>query len=157
MSTFLGRAFWVVLWGFLILNSAPNANAHGYKNGTIEVRHPWMMPTKGGSAVVSMKLKNVSGQTERLISASVQTGETANLVDRSSVDVKLTAADAVKSAVAIAIPAGETVELSDASVHIRIDGLKAPLAAYDRFTMTLVFERSGPLTIEVVIEESPSP
>jgi periplasmic copper chaperone A len=121
------------------------AGAHGYKNGTIEVRHPWMMATRDSSAVVSMKLKNMSRQADTLISASIFGEGSATLVDGDR-----------PAPIAIAIPAGETVELFSASAHIRIDGLRAPLAAYDRLSMILMFKMSGPLKIEVVIEERPS-
>jgi copper(I)-binding protein len=33
-------------------------------------------------------------------------------------------------------------------------GLKRPLRAYDGFTRTLVFEKAGPVDVEVVVDEN---
>lgn len=123
------------------------ALAHGYKNGTVEIRHPWMLATANKSGIVSMKIKNVSDRPERLLSASSLKAATVTLVTGRP-------GDALEGA--LVIPPRSTIELMASGPHIRLDGMTAPLAAYDRLALTLMFERSGAMPIEVMIEEAPS-
>ncbi len=124
------------------------ALAHGYKNGTIEVRHPWVRATADKSIVVSMKLRNLSDTADRLVSASSTAASTSSVGTKS-----VQARSDVKAVAGIDIPAKQTVVLDGASLFIRLDGLSKPLLAYDRLPLTLMFEKSGRLDIEVMIEE----
>lgn len=53
----------------------------------------------------------------------------------------------------VAVPAGGTVELKPGGLHIMLMDLKRPLAAGDRFTVTLRFERSGEQQVEVEVRQ----
>jgi copper(I)-binding protein len=44
--------------------------------------------------------------------------------------------------------------LGAAGPGVVLSGLKRPLRAYDGFTLTLVFEKAGPVDVEVVVEEN---
>ena len=47
------------------------------------------------------------------------------------------------------VPAGAEVKLAPGGNHIMLEGLKAPLAAGERFQLTLRFARSGAVSVPV--------
>lgn len=147
----------VTIAAAMVWPAATPAAAHGYKNGTIDVHHPWTRAGTGAAriAIVSMTLRNVSGKDERLISATMRGGAKVILV-AASPDVKAATGAVPVGGGGISVPAGQTIELKATSAHIRIEGLPAPLTDYDQIPMTLVFERSGSLEIEVIVEEAPT-
>jgi copper(I)-binding protein len=53
---------------------------------------------------------------------------------------------------AVDVPAGGTVALAPHGAHIMLVGLKAPLKAGQTFPLTLTFEKSGTVTVEVTVE-----
>ena len=137
------------------------AFAHGYKNGTIEIHHPWVHATTAKDAVVSMKLKNLTDQPERLIAVTSALAPGSAIVPAAapSTPGKATPDNATgdgpgpRPGTGIEIPAHNSVELGASKAFIRLDGLSKPLQAYDRLPMTLTFEHSGKMDIEVMIEE----
>ena len=56
----------------------------------------------------------------------------------------------------IPVPAKTTVELGPRRNHIRLQGLKRPLIAYDTLPITLILEKSGRVRIDVLVEEIPA-
>lgn len=54
----------------------------------------------------------------------------------------------------IELPAGATVELKSGGYHIMLTGLKEQLKAGDSFTLTLTFEKAGPLPVTVTLRAS---
>lgn len=131
--------------------------AHGYNNGTVEVRHPWVLATTDATSRVRMKLTNVSGQSERLLWASTAIAARTTVMPGVAPVATPGIAGGPEKPLpgqAVSLPAGQSVLLAPASQHLLLEGLTRPLAAYDRFDMTLVFERSGTLDIEVMVEEA---
>ena len=134
----------------------PAAYAHGYKNGTVEVKHPWVLATTDPASTVHMKLTNVTGKPERLISASAAVATRVSIQSGKSATEPAAAADGqAPVANAVTLPPKQSVVLEAAGFSLRLEGLTQPLIAYDRIAMTLVFENSGPLEIEVMVEEAP--
>ena len=54
------------------------------------------------------------------------------------------------------IPGREELTLQPGGVHIVLRGLKKALRPYDRFDLTLVFEKVGAVQAEVLVEEKTS-
>ena len=132
------------------------AHAHGYKNGTVEVKHPWVLATTQTASTVHMKLTNVTGKPERLVSASAAVATRVSIQSGTSATGPAAAADGqAPVAIAVTLPPKQSVTPEAAGFILRLEGLTRPLIAYDRFAMTLVFEKSGPLDIEVMVEEAP--
>jgi copper(I)-binding protein len=52
---------------------------------------------------------------------------------------------------AIDLPAGREVRLEPGGLHLMLMGLKAPLKAGDKLSLTLRFERAGEVTLDVPI------
>jgi hypothetical protein len=88
-----------------------------------------------------MTIKNDSGRTDRLLSASTPRAARVELNG------------AGKGAAAFTVRRGEQLGLAGDGPSVVLIGLKKPLQAYDDFKMTLVFERAGPIAIDVMVEE----
>ena len=58
-----------------------------------------------------------------------------------------------KGAAAFVVKDGEELGLAGDGPSVMLVGLRKPLNAYDDFKMTLVFERAGRITIDVMVEE----
>jgi copper(I)-binding protein len=58
----------------------------------------------------------------------------------------------------VAIPAGGDVKFAPGGNHVMLFGLKKPLVAGEYFPLTLVFEKSGAVDVEVKVEQdAPAP
>ena len=55
---------------------------------------------------------------------------------------------------AIALPAGQSIELKPGGLHMMFIGLKAPLKAGAEFPLKLKFEKAGEVTVMVHVEEA---
>jgi copper(I)-binding protein len=124
----------------LVLSNGASAHEHTHKD--IKIVHPWVPETEGVQVALRVTLRNSGQKAERLLRASTPIATDVTIVGTSGKD---------KSA--ISIPArGELVLKSDGP-QILLSGLKKPLRAYDDFDVTFVFERAGPVKVDVIVEE----
>ena len=98
-------------------------------------------PNGAAAARVYMIIKNASGKSDRLLSASTQRADKVELHS------------AGKGAAAFVVRNGKELALYGDGPSLVLTGLKKPLHAYDDFKMTLVFEKAGPVAIDVMVEE----
>jgi copper(I)-binding protein len=133
--------YWLLLLAAVVI--ALPAGAHSHKRKGLEIVHPWTAQTQQDAATarVFMTIKNGSGRPDRLVSASTPRA--------GKVELK----DAGKGAAAFAIAAGAELGLYGDGPSLVLTGLKKALDAYDDFKMTLVFEKAGPVAIDVMVEE----
>jgi copper(I)-binding protein len=128
----------------------PAAWAHSHKKKGVEVVHPWTPATseKGsGTTRVFMKIKNLSGAPDRLVAASTPAAAKAELQEPAG-------DGAGKPVAAVVIAPGKDVQLTRAGPHLVLTGVNKRLDAYDSFKLTLIFERAGPMVVDVAIEEA---
>jgi copper(I)-binding protein len=118
---------------------------------TIEIAHPFARATavtaKTGAAYFT--IVNAGASDDRLIAASSPIAEKSELhatIDDNGV-MKM------RPLVAIAVKAGERVELKPGGMHLMLTGLKAPLKVGQSFPLTLTFEKAGPVTVTVGVEK----
>jgi len=129
----------------------PLAAGHGVKSRSIEIVHPWVheTPAAGGDVPVYMVLKGLGRSGDRLIGASTPMAE--------SVELRMPGKAGTPSMIAvpsIGVGPKARVELKPAGPHLLMQKTAKPLAAYDSFRMTLVFERAGRIEVEVLVEEA---
>ena len=119
------------------------AAAHSHKTKALEVVHPWTPASakEANSARIYMTVKTVNGQPDRLVSASAAKGG------------KVVLDDAGKGNPAFVLGRDREIVLHRDGPSLVLTGLKKPLAAYDDFNMTLVFEHAGRVEIDVMVEE----
>lgn len=135
--------------------SVPTAShAHGSQLGELSLRHPHAYPTLPGTttgAVYLVAIHNEGERADRLLSASTAVAERVEL-HRMQMDGDVMRMRAVT---AIEVAAKATISLRQGSTdgyHLMLFGLHRPLAADDRFPLTLRFERAGEVKVEVRVE-----
>jgi periplasmic copper chaperone A len=123
--------------------------AQGEEDGGIEILEahaPAMTDAKTIHVPVYMTIRNRGRSDERLLAASTSYAEKVELVEpRREMGQTLPMATE-----ALRVASGATLELNAHGPRLLLLGLKQPLHAPQRFAMTLFFERSGPIEIEVV-------
>jgi periplasmic copper chaperone A len=130
----------------LLAGLASATQAHEYFAPNLTVHHPWTRASAPGerTAIVSMTIDEVT-QSDRLIGASTPMAERTEMGGGGEPG----------AALSIPIPAGQTTELNEITLHLRLVGLKAPLEMAREYPLTLVFERAGTLPAKLLIDFPP--
>lgn len=138
-------AVWAAVW-----TGAGDLRAHSVRLETIEVVHPWTHASAPGAtvALVGMVLKGLGKTPEQLVAARSPVAGSARICAQ--------AAGAAEPVCGAPVPVGGSarVELAPSGLHVRLDGLKQPLAAYTTFPLTLVFKRAGAVRVDVLVEDA---
>lgn len=138
----------------LTLTAPTASHAHGSQLGELSLRHPHAYPSLPGTttgAVYLVAIRNEGERADRLLAASTTVAERVEL-HRMQMDGDIMRMRALP---AIEIPAKATVSLRQGSAdgyHLMLFGLRRPLAAGDRFPLTVRFERAGEVQVEVRVE-----
>lgn len=126
------------------------ALAHGYKAGSIEIGHPWARATASSApnAAAYLVLNNAGAEADRLVSVSTPVADKAelhtHLVDNGVMKMR--------PLTAIEVTPGSPTTLAPGGLHIMLLGLKQPLAKGKAFPLTLVFDKAGPVTVQVDVQ-----
>lgn len=134
----------------LALHSA--AFAHEYKAGDLRIGHPSARSTKPGqpSAGAYVTIENTGQQADRLLAASSPIAKSTQ-IHTMAMDgnvMKMREVDGVD------LPPNSKVAMQPGDgYHIMLMGLKKPLAAGDKFPMTLRFEKAGKVDVSVKVED----
>lgn len=140
-------------YGLLLLVAvmalAVPAFAHDYEIGDLTVDHPWARASAGRmtTGAAYMTITNVGGQADRLIGVATPVAERAAM-HTVTMDGSVARMRPIQS---VAVNAGQPAVLEPGGVHIMLTGLKAPLREGEIFPMTLTFERTGQVEVEVIV------
>jgi periplasmic copper chaperone A len=118
----------------------------------LEVGEAFARASIGQAAVgvVYLTLHNHSATPDRLLAASSPVASRADLHTHLHDD----GVARMRQVDAVAIGPGETVAFTPGGLHIMLTGLAAPLVEGERFALTLQFEVSEPITVEVPVKSS---
>jgi periplasmic copper chaperone A len=125
--------------------------AHDFKLGSLQIAHPWAINTPPGAKVggVFMEIANLGTTVDKLISAATPIA--------GSVEIHTHVMDAgvmkMRAIPDISVEPGKRVVLKPGSYHVMLFDLKKTLSAGEKFPLTLIFEKSGKLDVEVMIED----
>lgn len=126
------------------------AFAQDYSVGSISIEHPWSRATVAGipNGAAYFVLKNSGDADDRLLSAS------ASVANKVELHTHLKDGEVMRMRQVddIAIPAGGSAALQPGGMHVMLMGLKAPLEQGSSFPLTLVFEKAGSVTIDVIVD-----
>jgi len=129
----------------ILIAAAGGAQAHSYKQKTLEIVHPWCWETSDASLSVYMVIRALTKRGDKLVAASTSIGKAelreAAMPDRS------------RPAAALEVTSGKELTLKRGEAHILVTGVTKPFGAYDSFLMTLTFARAGKIEVEVQVEE----
>ena len=127
------------------------ASAGEYRIGDLRVEQPWARASatqtaKAGAAY--MTLVNLGAGPDRLIRIATPVAKMAGLHNH----VMEEGVMKMRPIKAIEVSPGEPAVLRPGGLHVMLMGLKAPLEKGRRFPLTLVFEKTGTIEIEVTIQ-----
>lgn len=124
-----------------------SARAHSYRQGAIAVGHAWALPSRQVDGQVFFPLVNNGGSYDELAAARSIVCTQIELRRNSRYDDPPLAA--------IPLEPGQPIPMRPTARHLRLMGLKQPLAAGDRFTVILDFLNAGEMEVEVHVEDVP--
>jgi copper(I)-binding protein len=112
----------------------------------VKVSDAWARATAQGQVgAVYATIRNEGGERDRLMAVSTDRASMA-MIHEGRMEGGIARMRMVHS---LDVPAGAEVKLAPGGNHIMLEGLKAPLAAGERFQLTLQFERSGAVAVPV--------
>ena len=134
------------LFFFLCANVASTAFAHSFKTGTIDIGHPWAMPTEAGvaTAEVYLSFMNMGEVPDQLTGAST------------SIAHKTMLNDGKGTVQTLDLPVKRGVPMRPGAAHIELQGLKGGLIVGDKFTLRLTFANAAPVDVSVFVEDQGS-
>ncbi|NPA42027.1 MAG: copper chaperone PCu(A)C [Aquificae bacterium] len=117
----------------------------GFAKPHILVEDPWVreVPPVSTMSAGFMKIINTGKEDDYLIGVESPVSEVAEIHTTIMEDgmMKMRKIEQVK------IPAGQTVEFKPMGKHIMLINLKKPLKAGDKVKITLIFKKSGKITV----------
>nr|WP_180204072.1 copper chaperone PCu(A)C [Pseudomonas sp. SbOxS1]NYU03903.1 copper chaperone PCu(A)C [Pseudomonas sp. SbOxS1] len=129
------------------------ANAHEYKVGELEIAHPWSqeLPPNAPNVAAYFVIHNAGKTADRLLSVDSPISGEAQLHEH------LMQNDVMKMQHVpnVEIPAGGEVTFAPMAYHVMLLNLKDRGLLIDgkRFPLTLHFEKSGDVTVEVAVQK----
>jgi copper(I)-binding protein len=134
-----------------------SAYAHEFKLGDIQIDHPYARATvaQQTSGGAYFGLENKGKQDDKLIkvSSSVAKSVEIHTMEMAGDVMKMREVDQIE------LKAGSKISMKPGGgYHIMLIGLNQTLAAGDKFSMTLQFEKAGKIDVVVVVEAAtPAP
>lgn len=123
------------------------ADAQDYWLNLVRVSKPWAPPTRSGarSGEVYMLIENRGTDMNRLVSVETPVAERVTFVDEDRGVLEMVAY--------IELRARREIALRPGRVHLKLEGLKQPLAKGVPFPLTLVFVNGQKLEVRVDVGE----
>ena len=127
------------------------AAAHDYTVGDLFIDHPFARASAGmaRAGAAYMTIQNNGAADDVLIGAEAAVSERIELHTHEMTDGVMRMREVEGG---IPVPAGETTVLQPGGLHVMFLGLHEPLVEGEMFPLTLIFEQSGAVTVEVSIE-----
>ncbi|WP_179378701.1 copper chaperone PCu(A)C [Jannaschia marina] len=138
---------------FLAAGLTNQTTAHEYQVGPLTVDHPHSFPAPAvaPSGLAFFTITNTGETADRLIAVEVPAVEGTSLHRTELGDDGI--ARMLPQADGIEILAGETVVLEPGGLHVMLEGLGGDaLEEGERLPATLIFERAGPLEVEISVD-----
>ncbi len=130
-----------------------SAQACEFFASTLRVTHPWTRVTAQDApfAVVIMKIDQVT-RNDRLIGVRTPVAARAEVAGLEGVLGLQRGGQSRPSGVSLPIERGETLQLAEQGVHVRLLDLTQPLLIARSYPMTLIFEHGGVLDAELNVD-----
>ena len=137
----------------VLLLPACFANAHEYKAGELEIAHPWSqeLPPNAPTVAAYFVIHNKGKTADRLLSVDSPISGKAELHEH----VKQNDLMKMQQVPSVEIPAGGEVSFAPMAYHVMLLELKdrSLLSDGKRFALTMHFEKSGDVTVEVAVQK----
>jgi periplasmic copper chaperone A len=131
------------------------AVAAGGRAHALHIEAPWSRATPPGvtTGVAYLTIRNDGAAADRLLAASSPQAESVEIHQTSMVDGEMQ----MRERQDLPVPPGAVLRFEPGGYHLMLVGLKAPLVAGGRATLTLRFERAGPITVELPVAAAGAP
>lgn len=132
------------------------AMAHEFNVGSLNIDHPWSraLPPNAPAGAAYFVIHNSGTDDDSLVSVSSPIASKAEM----HTHVMLGEVMKMQQVDSVAVPAGGEAKFAPGGNHVMLFGLKQPLVAGEFFPLTLVFEKSGAVEVEVKVEQdAPAP
>jgi len=124
--------------------------ATDYKLGALEIAQPWARARAQRAGRRRLPQDHNTGSTpDRLVSAKSPAADLVQIHEMKMDGNVMRMREVEKG---LEIPAGGSVTLAPGSLHLMMMGLKGPLKQDTRVPVTLVFEKAGPIDVELTVE-----
>ncbi len=139
-----------ILFLMFVLTAAQCSGGNAASAPKISVEDAWARPSAmvAGSGAVYVTLKNTGGD-DVLVSAASDVAEAVEL-HQTKMEGDMMKMSPVPN---IPVPAGETVKLEPGGKHIMLINLNQELKSGETISITLNFEKSGAMTLDVPVKE----
>ncbi|MGL6243987.1 copper chaperone PCu(A)C [Pseudomonas sp.] len=131
------------------------ANAHEYKAGELEIAHPWSqeLPPNAPTVAAYFVIQNPGKTADRLLSVDSPIAGIAQLHEHVMKDDLMK----MQQVPSVDVPAGGNVTFAPMAYHVMLLELKdrSLLSDGKRFPLTLHFEKSGDVTVDVSVQKKP--
>jgi periplasmic copper chaperone A len=124
------------------------ASAHSYKLGDIAIGHAWALPSQQNDGQVFFPLVNNGKAPDELVAARSDACSQIEFRQNNRYDDP-----PLKS---MALEPGKPIPMRPTARHLRLMGLRKPLAKGDRFGMILDFLNAGEVEVEVHVADGPA-
>ncbi|MHC8383916.1 copper chaperone PCu(A)C [Pseudomonas sp. LB3P14] len=129
------------------------ANAHEYKAGDLEIAHPWSqeLPPNAPTVAAYFVIHNSGKTADRLLSVDSPIAGVAQLHEH----VKQNDLMKMQQVSSVEVPAGGEVTFAPMAYHVMLLELKdrSLLSDGKRFPLTMHFEKSGDVTVDVAVQK----
>jgi len=123
------------------------ADAQDYWLNQVRVSKPWAPPTRNGMSAgeVYMLIENRGTDLNRLVAVETPVAQKVTFVDEDRGILEMVAY--------IDLRARREVALRPGRVHLKLEGLKQPLARGSTFPLTLIFANRQKLEVKVEVDD----
>ncbi|VVQ31572.1 hypothetical protein PS943_02413 [Pseudomonas fluorescens] len=139
----------------VLLLPACFANAHEYKAGELVIAHPWSqeLPPNAPTVAAYFVIHNGGKNADRLLSVDSPIAGVAQLHEH----VMQNDLMKMQHVPSVEIPAGGEVTFAPMAYHVMLLELKdrSLLSDGKRFPLTMHFEKSGDVTVDVSVQKKP--
>ena len=130
------------------------ANAHEYKAGELQIAHPWSqeLPPNAPTVAAYFVIQNPGKTADKLLSVDSPIAGIAQLHEH----VMQNDLMKMQQVPTVEIPAGGDVTFAPMAYHVMLLNLKdrSLLSDGKRFPLTMHFEKSGDVTVEVSVQKT---
>lgn len=147
----IGLALALTLVALLFLSLA----AFAKEPGAITVSDSWARPSLGNGTVTAayMTVKNSGGVDDVLNAAETPQAMRVEIHETKMNNAGVMRMRQLKEG--LSVPAGGSVQLKPGGAHLMVMGLKEKVAEGDTLTVTLDFEKSGPMEVSFPVGKAP--
>ncbi|MFD2263508.1 copper chaperone PCu(A)C [Lacibacterium aquatile] len=127
------------------------AQAHEFKAGEIRIDHPWARatPPRITTGAAYMTFENKGMIEDRLVSATSPASSEVQFHENKDEGGIMQ----MRQIQSLVIPVGTTIAMKPSTMHLMLVRLKEPLKIGTKVPLTLVFEKAGPVMVELAVDK----